>query len=277
MPLTVFAVVMSAALLHASWNALVKSAGDKYLTTIMVTTAAAALSAAVLPFLLAPAPASWPFAAASAVFQIIYFLLIARTYQITDMSQAYPLMRGAAPLVVALVSVFQMGDLLSSTAWAGVVGICLGILSIALGNKLEDRKGLYLALLNALVIAGYTLIDGAGVRRSGAPAAYTLWVFVLTGLPLALRALLTRRSQLVAYFSHHWPLGIAGGIGATASYGLALWAMTVAPIAVVAALRETSILFGTVIAGLVLREPIGPRRMIAAVIIASGAAVLRLA
>jgi drug/metabolite transporter (DMT)-like permease len=277
MPLTVFAVVMAAALLHASWNAIVKSAGDKLLTTIMVAASASALSAVLLPFLTAPAPASWPYAAASAVFQIAYFLLVARTYQISDMSQAYPLMRGTAPLIVALVSEFQMGDVLSSTAWAGVVGICLGIFSMAVGNRVNDRKGIYLALLNALVIAGYTLIDGAGVRRSGAPAAYTLWVFLLTGVPLTLWAASARRYAFFPYFRRYWRLGLAGGVGTTASYGLALWAMTVAPVAVVAALRETSILFGIIIAGLVLREHVSPRRLISACIIACGAAILRLA
>jgi drug/metabolite transporter (DMT)-like permease len=277
MPFIVFATVISAALLHATWNAIVKSAGDKFLTTIMVTAAAGGLSAALLPFLTAPAPTSWPYAVASALFQITYFLLVARTYQIADMSQAYPLMRGTAPLLVALVAVFRMGDALSLVAWIGVVAICLGIFSIALGSKLKDRKGVYLALLNALVIAGYTLIDGIGVRRSGAPAAYTLWVFLLTGVPLTLWVLTARRSVFVPYVSRYWRLGIAGGIGTTASYGLALWAMTVAPVAVVAALRETSILFGTVIAGLVLKEHIGLRRVISACIIACGAAILRLA
>src|SRR5580658_10474885 len=180
MPLMVFAIVMSAALLHASWNAIVKSAGDKFLTTIMVTAAAAVIATVLLPLLPAPAPASWPYAAASAVFQITYFLLVARTYQVADMSQTYPLMRGTAPLLVALVTVFQAGDSLSHIAWIGVVGICVGIFSMTLDIKLHHRKGIYLALLNALVIAGYTLIDGFGVRRSGAPAAYTLWIFLLT-------------------------------------------------------------------------------------------------
>ena len=268
---------MAAALLHASWNAIVKSAGDKFLTTIVVTASAAALSAALLPFLVPPAAASWPYAAASAVFQIIYFLLVARTYQVADMSQAYPLMRGTAPLIVALVSEFQLGDVLSPTAWAGITAICLGIFSMALGSKVSDRKGVYLALLNALVIAAYTLIDGAGVRRSAAPAAYTLWVFLLTGLPLTLWAVWARSAVFIPYFRRHWRLGLAGGVGTTASYGLALWAMTVAPVAVVSALRETSILFGALIAALVLREHVGPRRLVAACIIAGGAAILRLA
>jgi drug/metabolite transporter (DMT)-like permease len=231
----------------------------------------------LLPFLTVPAPASWPYAAASAVFQIAYFLLIARTYQITDMSQAYPLMRGTAPIIVALVSVFQMGDVLSPIAWAGVIAICVGIVTMALGNRVNNRKGISLALLNALVIAGYTLIDGAGVRRSAAPAAYTLWVFLLTGLPLALWAASARKSEFFPYVGRHWRLGLAGGVGTTASYGLALWAMTVAPVAVVAALRETSILFATLLAGLVLKERVGLRRVIAACIIACGAAILPLA
>lgn len=277
MSLFVFAVVLLAALLHATWNALVKAGGDKLLTTIMVTTAAATFSVLVLPFLRAPAPSSWAFAAASALFQITYFLLVARTYEISDMSQTYPLMRGTAPLIVALVSVFRLGESLSPLAWSGVIVISLGIFSIALGTNLKDRNGIRLALVNALVIAAYTLIDGIGVRRSGAPASYTLWVFLLTGVPLAVWGLTARRLSFLPYLRRYWPQGIAGGVGTTASYGLALWAMTLAPVAVVAALRESSILFGTVIAGLVLKEPIGARRVASACIIAAGAAILRLA
>jgi drug/metabolite transporter (DMT)-like permease len=241
--MTVFALVMLAALLHASWNAIVKSAPDKFLTTMMVSGAAAALSAACLPFLTQPSPSSFPYAVASAFFG----------------------------------SAFQMNDVLSLVAWTGVLAICLGVGIIALGSRLRHREGIRLALLNALVIACYTLIDGLGVRRSGAPAAYTLWVFLLTGTPLALWVLTTRRGSFIAYLGRHWRAGLAGGAGSTASYGLALWAMTVAPIAVVAALRETSILFATLIAGVVLRERIGPRRVVSACIIAGGAAMLRLA
>ncbi len=277
MPVIVFAVVMSAALLHALWNAIVKSASDKFLTTILVTSSAAALAAVLLPFLAPPQAASLPFAAASAVLQVTYFLLVARTYRVTDMSRAYPLMRGSAPLLVAGVSAFAMGEPLSAPAWAGVAAICAGIFTLALGAGVNDRRGVGLALLNALVIAGYTLIDGAGVRRSGAPAAYTLWVFLLTGLPPALWGIGARRAAFSLYLRRHWGLGAAGGVATTASYGLALWAMTLAPVAIVAAMRETSILFGTLIAALVLREPVGARRVLAAGIIAGGAAILRLA
>ncbi len=277
MPILVFAVVISAALLHAIWNAIVKSAGDKFLTTIMVTAAAAGISSVLLPFLTAPVRASWPYAAGSALLQIVYFLLVARTYEVADMSQTYPLMRGTAPLLVALVTVFRVGESLSTIAWIGVIGISVGIFSMALGSRLNHRKGIYLAFLNAFVIAGYTLVDGSGVRRSGSPAAYTLWVFLLTGLPFAIWAAARKRAAFVPYVARHWRIGIVGGVGTTASYGLALWAMTIAPVAVVAALRETSILFATLIAGLLLKEHIGTKRMIAAVIIASSAVILRLA
>jgi drug/metabolite transporter (DMT)-like permease len=135
----------------------------------------------------------------------------------------------------------------------------------------------YLALINALVIASYTLVDGVGVRRSGAPAAYTLWLFLLCGTPLALWGLTVRRTSFLPYVRRYWWQGLAGGVGTSASYGLALWSMTRAPVAIVAALRETSILFGIVIAGLILKEPVGMRRVIAACVIAGGAALLRLA
>ena len=127
-----------------------------------------------------------------------------------------------------------------------------------------------------MLIASYTLIDGAGVRRSGAPAAYTLWIFLLTGVPLLLWAISTRGKTFRRYVGRNWHLGLVGGFGTVASYGLALWAMTVAPVAVIAALRETSILFGTAISGFVLKEKISPIRIVGACVIAAGAIMLRL-
>jgi drug/metabolite transporter (DMT)-like permease len=187
-------------------------------------------------------------------------------------------MRGTAPLLVALVSVLVLGAPLSATMWAGVGIICLGILGMASGARDENRKGVAFALANAVVIAGYTVIDGLGVRRSGAPAAYTLWIFLASGAPLAAWALRARGGAvLAAYVRRNWHFGLIGGAGSLASYGLALWAMTVAPIAVVAALRETSILFGAIISGLLLKEHVGWARFAAACTIALGAAVLRLA
>jgi drug/metabolite transporter (DMT)-like permease len=273
---TVFGVVLAAACLHASWNAIVKSASDKLLTTILVAGSAAGVSAVLLPWMRAPALPSWPFIGASAALQVVYFVVLASAYRTADMSQAYPLMRGAAPLIVACLSTLS-GESISGTGWLGLSAICAGILSIALGSRVRDQRGMALALLNAFLIASYTFIDGTGVRRSGAPASYTLAVFLLGGLPLVVWAIAVKRTILVPYAIRHWRLGMVGGVGSTISYGLALWAMTLAPIAVVAALRETSILFGTAIAGLVLRERLDARRVVSACIIAGGAVILRLA
>lgn len=278
MPLSVFAFVLFAAALHAAWNAVVKRGSDKLLTTVLVTASAALIALAALPFLPAPAPASRPYIAASALFQIIYFVLVARAYRVADMSLAYPLMRGCAPLLVALASVIWIGEPLSPMAWLGLSAICAGVLSMAAGPRRSGAaEGITVALLNAVVIAAYTLIDGLGVRLSGAPAAYTLWIFLLTGLPLAAWAVLARGTAFGRYLRLNWRLGLVGGAGTLGSYGIALWAMTGAPVAVVAALRETAILFGAAIAALWFRERLGAARLAAIMLIAAGAAALRLA
>lgn len=277
MPLSVFGLVLFAALLHAGWNAIVKGAPDKLATTILVAASAAAISALALPFLAQPARESWPFLAASTVLQVGYYLLVARAYRAADMSQAYPLMRGTAPLIVALVSRFWLGEHLSAAAVAGIALICAGVLSLALGARGTSSQGVRAALVNAVVIAGYTLIDGAGVRASGAPVAYTLWLNLLSGTPLLAWVLATRGRIFLPYARSHLPLGVIGGFATLTSYGLALWAMTHAPVAVIAALRETSILFATGIAVFVLRERPSVSRILAALLIAAGAVVLRMA
>ena len=278
MELSVFAIVIVAAALHAGWNAIVKGGGDTLLTTVLVTGAAALIAVVSLPFLPPPAQGSWPFIAASALLQVAYFALVARAYRVAEMSLTYPLMRGTAPLLVALVSVVWLSEPLSVFGWLGLGVICAGILGMAVAiPRGANKAGVGLALGNAVIIAGYTLIDGAGVRRSGAPAAYTLWIFLLSGVALLFWALMRRRSVLHGYIRRNWHLGLMGGAGTIGSYGLALWAMTVAPVAVVAALRETSILFGTAVSALVLHERVGLARVVGVCIIAVGAILLRLA
>ena len=277
MSLTTFCIVLLGAALHATWNAIVKGGNDKLLTTALVAGAAALLAMIALPFLPLPAPASWLCIAASTLFQIGYFILLARTYLIADMSQAYPLMRGTAPLIVAIAGVSFLRESLAPLAWLGVLIICAGILGMAVTKRPGQSRGVSLALLNAVVIAGYTMIDGAGVRRSGTPAAYTLWIFLLTGIPLVLWAFVTRKWAFSRYVAMNWHYGIIGGFGTVASYGLALWAMTQAPVTVISALRETSILFGTIISGVVLKERVDRARITAACTIAAGAIALRLA
>lgn len=277
MSLAVFLIVLATAALHASWNAVVKGGADTLLTTILVAVSAALVSLVALPFLPPVSPAAWPYLAISGGLEIVYYSLLAFAYRHADMSRAYPLMRGLPPLIVGIVSALAFGVALPLAGWTGVALISAGILTLLLGGRgAGDTRGLGYAFANALVISSYTLVDGFGVNVSGAPATYAMWLFVLTGVPLALWALL-RRPDLPAYFRRNWHLGVVGGLGTLSSYGLVLWAMTQAPVPLVAALRETSILFGTLIAAVVLREKVTPVRVVAIVVIAAGAIAVRLA
>ncbi|WDS35662.1 EamA family transporter [Pseudoxanthomonas sp.] len=275
MTLSIFCLVLFAALMHASWNAIVKGAPDKLMTTVLVSGFAALISAIALPFLPAPAPAAWPFLLISPLLQALYFALVARCYHVSDMSQAYPLMRGAAPLLVAVAGVLFLGEHLGWIAWAGIGVVCLGVLAMTLGSGRLHHVAL--PLFNAVVIASYTLLDAAGARRAGNALSYTLWLFLLTALPLLAWAVLAQRARFVAQLRQHAQRGLAGGIGTLLSYSLALWAMTQATVALVAALRESAILYGLAISALVLKERPPRRRLIAASIIALGVVVLRLA
>jgi len=287
MPPAVIAAVLGAALLHATWNALVKARGaggaasDPLPATVLVMLGGALVSALLLPFMRAPAPASWPFIAASSLTQFAYYLLLIEAYRSGDMSHAYPLMRGSAPLLVALASGPLTGEALRPGQWLALLLICGGVLVMGLGGRsgagAGQRRSTVFALLTACVIALYTLIDGAGVRRSGAPAAYTMWIFLLSGCALAAWRVRAGIGTLARTARARPLLLPVGGVSTLGSYGVALWAMTLAPVAAVAALRETSILFATAIAALVLRERVGRARLLAVGLIACGAAAMRLA
>jgi drug/metabolite transporter (DMT)-like permease len=278
MTASVFSIVLFAAACHAVWNAIVKSAPDTYLTAVLVAMFAGVIGAVALPFFPAPAPESWPFLASGLVLQIIYYVLVGAAYRAADMSLAYPLMRGTAPVIVAVATALWVGDRLALSAWAGILLISGGVLATAFGAwQRSNLRGVALALTNAVVIATYTINDGIGVRLSGSPAAYTMWLCVVAAIPLAGRELLTRPAAFRAYVARNAHLGLIGGAGTLVSYGLALWAMTQAPVAMVAALRETAIVFATAIAAFVLRERVTPPRLAAIALIGAGAVVLRLA
>lgn len=272
----VFAAVLAAALVHAGWNVLVKGAADKLAMTVSVALGAAVVSASILPFLPLPAPESWPFLGASVLLQTVYYLLIARAYRIADMSLAYPLMRGAAPLVVALSGAMVFGETLRNGQWMAIGLISAGIGALALGAFRQPlgAAGGVTALCNAMVIAAYTLVDASGVRLSGAPVAYALLLAVLTGV-VTLAVVFAGRAR-PRLDGRTLALGLVGGAATTLSYGVALWAMTRAPVAPVAALRETSIIFALVLSRLAFGEKVGGRRIAAALLVMAGVAALRL-
>lgn len=278
MSLEVIVFVLFGALLHATWNAIVKAGHDKSLDAALVSAGGAVAALPFLPLLPLPLPAAWPFIGASAILQFAYFQLVAAAYRAGDIGLVYPIMRGVAPLLIVASSGYILGETLAGGALAGIMIICTGILTLAFEARHGSRRAMALALANACVIASYTYVDGIGARRAGNPISYTLWMALLPPILLFAWAISQRGVTVVArHVRVHWWRGLIGGGGSIASYGIALWAMTRAPVAMVAALRESSILFALVISVLVLKEKASPWRYVAGAMIAAGVLVLRLA
>ena len=275
----VLSLVLLAAVLHATWNALIKAGGDRLVitTTIMfVPIAPSLLALFVLP---AMAPAAWPFVILSAVVHWIYFGVLIGAYRYGDLSQVYPIARGSAPALVAVEAWIFAGEALTALELAGVLVVSAGIVSLAWRRRggevlTHEPKAIALALLTALTIAIYLLADGMGGRRAGSALTYICWLFVLQGVPLVGFALWARRGRIAESFRPHLLRGGFGGLIAGISYSIAIWAMSVAPLAHVVAVRETSVVFGAAIGALVLKEPFGRYRIAAAAVIAGGAVLL---
>ena len=266
--------VLFAALLHASWNAIVKSGSDKFLETALLACGAALISAATLAFVPLPAPESWPYLVASAIIHLAYFALVAAAYRTGDMSYVYPIMRGSAPLLTALIAGFFVAEQLSTGGWGGILLISAGILLLAVNQWRRDHFQPYqtlFALGNAVVICIYTLVDGIGTRLSGNAFSYVGWMLALNGVMLATFVFARHGEAMKRYARARWHYGIGGGLFTWASYAIALWAMTRAPVALVAALRETSVIFGTVLAAVVLKEKFSNVRYAAALLVCAGA------
>lgn len=272
MSVAVLLVVLAGALLHAIWNLIVKAGRDTRLTTAGICIAAGLIAAVALPFFPTPARASWPYLAASSVTEVLYGVLLAGAYRVGDLSHAYPLMRGTAPLLVAIGSGAFIGEQLSGATWIGVGLISCGIFSLVLDARAQGHSGVatQLALVNAVVISAYTTLDGLGVRASGHAFAYTLWLSVLVAVPWLLWGLARFRTHRLVSWRPLVTSAAIGGACTLGSYSLALWAMTRAPVAAVAAVRETAIVFGTVLGAVVLRERVTRVRALAALVIALG-------
>jgi len=290
-PLTVMIAVLVAAVLHAAWNAMLKASPDKVLGNLGQAIARGVIALAVAPFLPAPAPASWPWIAASVVVHIAYFWLLAGAYRWGDLSFTYPVMRGGAPAIVAVVGVFAFAEVLPWAETLALVLICGGILGFASGRHGTDvahvahvthlahaaqRRALAFALGNAAVIACYTLIDARGVRLSGAPISYALWFFVGNSVVQVSLGLGERRREVLPYLARHWWQATTGGAFMIGAYGTALWAMTQAPVALVAALRETSVIFAALLGALFLGEKMTQRRLLATAFVVAGLIALRM-
>jgi drug/metabolite transporter (DMT)-like permease len=275
--------VLAAALLHASWNAIIKAGRDPLLDTALVALAGTVVALPLTLFVEAPARASWPYIFGTVVVHVGYYVALAAAYRLGDLSHAYPIMRGVAPLLVALASGFWFGEQLSAGAWTGVLLICGGVLSLAFvarnkasaAGKSATATTLW-ALASAAIIAIYTMIDGAGVRVSGGAERYLVWLFVFIGLPFGLTVVAMKRAAFLRHARQHWWRGVAGAVLSGLSYGIALWAMTRAPVAIVAALRETSVIFAALIGAWLLKEGHFRERIWGAAAVLAGLIALKL-
>jgi phosphonate utilization associated putative membrane protein len=278
----VAAAVLFGALLHASWNALVKSSSDKALDTAVIHLVGSFIGLPLMLLAGLPPVQAWPWIGASVVIHIAYYIALTGAYQHGDLGLTYPLMRGVGPMLVALGSTLTLGESLSPLAWAGVLGVCSGVLVLGLSSRaLQQPKAVGFALANAVVIATYTVVDALGARAAvqhgGNALQYVALLFVLDGWPFGLMVL-RRRGFAVAcpYARARLPVAALGAAASLGSYGIALWAMTRAPVATVAALRETSVLFAALLGSWFLKEAFTPRRIVGTVVIVGGVMALRL-
>ena len=273
--------VLFGALLHAGWNALVKSSTDKEMDTALIHLIGSLMAIPLVLWVGWPPQSAWPYLVASITVHIGYYFALTGAYHHGELGLTYPLMRGVAPLLVALSANATLGEQLSLMAWLGVLGISLGVLVLSVTHQAFDApKAVAFALVNAVIIAIYTVADGQGVRASGTTLTSTLQylaaLFMLDGWPFALMILARRRGALPCYARQRWPMASIGALASLGSYGVALWAMTRAPVAMVAALREVSVLFAVVIGTLVLHETLTVRRIAGALVIITGVMALRM-
>lgn len=276
----VFLAVLAAAAMHAGWNAVLQLRIEPLLAMTLIAAGAGVVG---VPGLIAfgfPKPEAWPWLSASVLIHLGYYVVLAKAYERADMSQIYPIARGGAPLITAIASVALLGEAISRTQALGIAGLGFGVMLISLLGRRKgapfDPAALGFAGLTAAAVTAYTLVDGTGARVAGDPHAYAAALFVIDGVPLLLLALWRRGVDGLKPMKPHLLQGLLGGAMSLGAYWIAIWAMTVAPIPLVAAIRESSVLFAALIATLALKEPLQWGRAVAAVVIVGALALMRL-
>jgi drug/metabolite transporter (DMT)-like permease len=280
-PLSTFILVavLCGAVFHASWNAIVKAQDDHSLAALVVAVFAGLYG---IPFMLAlpgPPPEAWPYVVASSLIHVGYFALVGFAYRSTDLGVAYPLTRGSAPLLTALIAFLFLAEALAWNGWLAILILAAGIVTLSADALIRGgltQRAAWAVATNACVIVTYTLVDGLGARVTGSGLVYGAWLLAGTGLCVLVFALAMRRQAFFREGKKIWLPGLIAGSLVLPSYGIALWAMTQAPIGLVAALRETSVLFAAIIGARFFGEPFGPRRWIALALIVGGIILLKL-
>jgi drug/metabolite transporter (DMT)-like permease len=272
--------VLAAALLHAGWNALIRGAGDKRLYTLLLHACSAVIGGMGLLFTGLPAAESWPHLALSAVIHSAYIMLLIRAYEGGQLATSYTLMRGLPPLIVGVLSAPVLGEALGPEGAAGIALISCGVIGIGFASglslaRIASHPSTHAAVLNAVAISAYTLVDGQGARLAGNPLAYVFCLSLLEPIGVLLVGLRSTPGALQRYFLSHWRLGFVGAIAAMLAYATVLWAMTQAPIAMVAALRESAVNFAVLIGALWFKAGHLRRGIVAGAVVMAGVFLLR--
>jgi drug/metabolite transporter (DMT)-like permease len=273
-------LVLLAAFLHACWNALVKAGREPLLTIATVSGVTMCISAALIPFVAAPPRAAWPYLALGVLTHNGFKIFLILAYRAGDLSRVYPLARGSAPLVVAAFAGLAAGEVLSAGELGGVALVSVGLASLAFEPRQAARAdwvAVAYALATGIFIGAYTLIDGVGVRASGSFLGYSAWLFCFDGMPMVAMALWFRGRQVRAFFRRGVAPALVAGSLSLLAYFVVLWALQQGAMAPIAALRETGVIFAALIGRVVLKEPFGWRRVLAAGLVALGVGVLHLA
>ncbi|MFP6745582.1 MAG: EamA family transporter [Alphaproteobacteria bacterium] len=277
----VIVMVLAAAVMHAVWNTVMKVGHDRLMTMTVVIGTSGLLAPALIAYGPQPAPESWPYIILSAFIHCAYFFFLIQAYAVGDLSHAYPLARGSAPLIVALGGAVFADEWLSPVEWLGVAMLSSGIISLLLTGSYRigggDWRTLFYPIATGLMIASYTVADGLGVRLSGNPATYIGWLLVLSAGPICVFAAYRRRGAALDFLRANWKSNVGGGVLAFSAYSLAIWALTLGAMVHVSALRETSVVSAALIGTRLLGEPFGWRRVVSAAIVAAGVMVMHVA
>jgi drug/metabolite transporter (DMT)-like permease len=266
--------------MHASWNVLVKMKLDRFSAVVLLQSVLGVIGLGILLVFGLPPASAYPYAIASAFVHTFYLIYLAKAYEAGDFSVTYPIARGTAPLFTLIGSLIFAGDAFNAMSLVGVLIVVAGLLVLAFGKKVDSathRQAIIYALITAALISCYTLLDGLGARASGAPTQYAGLAFFLFGSSIFGTGIALRGPGLVTQIAPHWKAGVVGGGISAVAYWIIIWCMANAPIAMVAALRETSVLFGLAMSSYVLREKLTAMRIAGGVLIVAGAMALRLA
>lgn len=274
----VFAIVLLAAALHATWNALVKASADRAIVLALISVGHVVLGAIVALFVPAPAIESWPFIALSTVIHWAYYGMLFQSYRLGDLSRVYPISRGIAPVLVALGAQFAAGEILPPMAWFGILTVSAGIMFLSKETKpaANSAAATLAALATGICIASYSIADGMGVRVAQSVIGYIAWLFICEIFVVAY-IFYQRRYDISKLDQSVWIAGLLGGVVSAVAYGLVIYAKSLTLLALVSTLRETSVIFAALIGVVMFGERPWQSRILASCFVLSGVVIMALA